>query len=45
VLRKSGDVGRCEGSGEMVAVQFIKIKKRSEVLRRRVIWRGCYDKE
>jgi hypothetical protein len=45
VLRKGGDVGRRGRSGEMVAVKFSKIKMWSEVLRRRMMWRGCYDKE
>ena len=45
VLRKGGDVGRRGGSGERVAVKLSKIKKWSEVLRRRAMWRGCYDKE
>jgi len=45
LLRKDGDVGRRGGSGEKVAVEFSKIKKWSEVLRREVRWRDCYDKE
>jgi hypothetical protein len=43
VLRKGGDGGRRGGSGEMVAVLFRTIRKWSEVLRRRMMWRGSYD--
>jgi len=45
VLRKGGDVGRRGGSGEMVAVWFCTIRKWIEMLRRRMMWRGCIDKE
>ena len=39
------DIGRRGGCGEKVAVYCGKIKKLSEVLRRRMMWRGCIDKK
>ena len=45
VLWKGGDVGRHGESGEVVAVSIGMIRKWTEVLRHRTIWRGCTDKE
>ena len=39
------DAGIAWGRCEMVAVKFVKIRKWSEVLRRRAMWRVCVDKE
>jgi hypothetical protein len=44
VLRKGGDDGRCGRSGQMVAVSFSTIRMWAEVLRSRMMWRGCVDK-
>jgi len=45
VLWKGGDVERRGGSGKMVAVQFVTIRKWVEVLRCRTMWPDCIDKE
>jgi hypothetical protein len=44
VLQNGGDVGRCGGGDEMVSEYYSMIRKWSEVLRRRMRWRSCYDK-
>jgi len=45
VLQNGREVGRCGGSGEMVAVLFRKRRMWTKVLRCRMMWRGCRDKE
>ena len=44
VLLKSRDVLRHGEGGKVVVVQFGMIRKWSEVLRRRMMRRGCIDK-
>jgi hypothetical protein len=44
VLQKGMDDSIRGGSGEMVAVSFSTVRKWSEVLRARMMCRGCYDK-